>query len=612
MWTSTAASGFGDRMIQLGAWALLGGMITGADSTAIQASTQFFFYAPYILISIPGGWLADKLPRKWLLLGCDETRGLLLISSFFVLGWYASGGGGDPQAGAAIARDAPGWVWLALALVGSCAAVFNPTRNAIIPQIIPRPSLQAGNAVILVIAVVASLVGMKAGDWIIKADEAASVRTGLLVGALLYLISGLFFAFLRPIAAVGSRPARPKRSFFQATAYCFSHKRILVLIAVGCLVWSAAVAVSSGVPGVVKWHFGLEGEALKRAFVNLSVVLGAGMLVGAGLVILIRTRRESQSVLNAALLAAGTGVVVFVSSPWMPLAYAAAFFIGVFGNTVIISVLTMLQSISPNYIRGRVMGFNSMANTIFSVCTSLMIWQMPNADTGIVTLLWALGPALMLTGAVGLFRYLRAGPQASATLNFFWHVNRLFCLVWHRVEFVGKHHVPHTGGVILASNHTTALDPNLIQAACNRPIRWLMLKSHLHKPLMPLWNAIKPVALDKDSSDSNKLRTVAQALRHGEIVAIFPEGGLQRRVRQLQPFEPGAAVMARLGKAVIVPVWVEGTPLADGMVRQLLQPSHSRVTFGEPIPPDPKAEPDAVMDELRQRMLALREQGPSR
>ncbi len=611
MWTSTAASGFGDRMIMLAAWALLGGMIAGADATGIQASTQFFFFAPYILMSIPGGWLADRLPRKWLLLSCDEARGLILLTAFFVLGWYVSERPPTPETGAAIARDTPHLVWFSLAAVGTFAAIFNPTRNAIIPQIIPRTSLPAGNAIILVIAVVASMVGMLVGGKIIKAEAADSVRLGLMIGALLYLVSGTFFAFLKPISQPTAPIAdRPRRSRLEAATYCISHKRAWTLIALGCLVWSSAAAVSSGIPGLVKWHYDMQGNDLTFAFTTLSATIGAGMLAGAGVVIALGIRRESPIVLNIALMGVGLSILLFVFTPWKPMTYAGAFIIGVFGNIVIITVLTLLQTITPNYIRGRIMGFNSTVNTMFSVFTYFMIWRLPNADRSIIFVMWVLGPVLVVVGIVGLTRFIVSGPQATWPLNVYWRINRLFTLVLHRVVHVGKHHIPLTGGVILAANHTTALDPSLMQAGCNRPIRWLMLKSHLIKALQPLWDGIKPVALDRDSSDSAKLRTVAQALRNGEVVAIFPEGGLQRRVRKLAPFEPGTAVMAKLGKATIVPVWVHGTPLADGMVRQLLQPSRCTVVFGEPYTPPRDLSPEQVMEELRARMLALAEKIP--
>jgi 1-acyl-sn-glycerol-3-phosphate acyltransferase len=588
MWTSTAASGFGDRMIMLGAWALLGGMIEGtSDSTSIQASTQFFFFLPYILISLPGGWLADRLPRKWLLLGCDEIRGLILLLAFFAVA-SASGPANIP--------DDHHWkVHLALAAIGTFAAIFNPTRNAIIPQIIPTPQLQSGNAVILVINVVASMIGMVVGGWIIKADEAVSVRHGLLMGALFYLVSGTFFAFLRPTRSKQAAADAEPRSFWQAARYISRHKSIVVLIGLGVLVWSSAAAVSSGIPGVVKSHFNLQSDDLKTAFTTISAVMGIGLLAGAGLVMAVRTRKESPALTLAALAMVGVCVLLFVFVPWMPATYAAAFCIGMFGNVVIITVMTLLQSVTPNYMRGRVMGINSMVNTAFSVTTYFMIWRLPSADENIIYALYALGGSLIVIGVYGLYRYLSRGPMPNRVANAAWRLDRLACLVWHRLTVNGRENVPSSGPVILAANHTSALDPFIMQAGTRRMVRWVMLTQY----------QLKPIALDRDSGDIAKIRQVVDELKKGEVVGLFPEGGLQRKVRELRPMEPGIGMIAKRSGATIVPVWIEGTPLSDSMAVHMLRPSRSTVTFGKPYKPDGNADAKAITEDLRQRLLAL-------
>lgn len=600
MWTSTAASGFGDRMIMLGAWALLGGMIEGtSDSTSIQASTQFFFFLPYILISLPGGWLADRLPRKWLLLSCDEIRGLILLLAFFAVA-SASGPANIP--------DEHHWkVHLALAAIGTFAAIFNPTRNAIIPQIIPTPQLQSGNAVILVINVVASMIGMVVGGWIIQADEAVSVRHGLLMGALFYLVSGTFFAFLKPTRSPQVRKAEP-RSFWQAARYIARHKRVVVLIGLGVLVWSSAAAVSSGIPGVVKSHYNLQSDDLKTAFTTISAVMGIGLLAGAGLVMAVRTRRESSALTLAALAMVGVCVLLFVFVPWLPATYAAAFCIGMFGNVVIITVMTLLQSVTPNYMRGRVMGINSMVNTAFSVTTYFMIWRLPSADENIIYALYALGGLLIVIGVYGLYRYLSRGPMPNRVANAAWRLDRLACLVWHRLTVNGRENVPSSGPVILAANHTSALDPFIMQAGSRRMIRWVMLTQYEMKLVGFLWRAIKPIALDRDSGDIAKIRQVVDELKKSEIVGLFPEGGLQRSKRELQPMEAGIGMIAKRSGATIVPVWIEGTPLSDSMAVHMLRPSRSTVTFGKPYKPDEDADAKQITEDLRNRLLALSQQ----
>ncbi len=600
MWTSTAASGFGDRMIMLAALALLGGLAQGTtDSTAIQASTQVFFFLPYILFSLPAGWLADHLPRKWLLLTCDEMRGLILLLSFFAIA---------QATGPADIADNQHWkVYLALLAIGSFASIFNPTRNAIIPQIVPTRQLQSGNAVILVINVVASMVGIVIGGRIINVDEATSVRTGLMMGALFYLISGTFFAFLRPTRTAVVKDAQP-RSLWQAAIYVSKHRRVISLIALGVLVWASAAAVSSGILGVVKSHHGLEQNELMWAYTQINATLGIGLLAGAVIVVFVNTRKESSALSLSSLAAVGICLLLFVLVPWMPMTYAAAFGIGLFGNIVIINVLTLLQSVTPNYMRGRVMGINSMVNTIFSVMTYFAIWRLPSADTNIIYALYALGGLLILVGSIGLFLYLSHGPMPNRTANMIYRLDRLFCLVWHRLEIVGRHHVPNSGPVILAANHTTALDPFIMQAGTRRTVRWVMLTQYRFRLAWPIWRAIEPIALDRNGGDISKLRQVVDALKQGEMVGLFPEGGLQRSQRELGPMEPGIGMIAKRSGATIVPVWIHGTPLCDSMIRHLLQPSRSTVIFGESYKPGPKDDPKQITDDLRSRLLALAKQ----
>ena len=50
-----------------------------------------------------------------------------------------------------------------MAAVGVFAAIFNPARNATIPQIVPLRQLQSGNALIFGIAVIASMIGLGVG-----------------------------------------------------------------------------------------------------------------------------------------------------------------------------------------------------------------------------------------------------------------------------------------------------------------------------------------------------------------------------------------------------------------------------------------------------------------
>jgi 1-acyl-sn-glycerol-3-phosphate acyltransferase len=606
MWTSTAASGFGDRMIMLAALALLGGLAETADSSGIQASTQFFFFLPYLLFNVFGGWLADHLPRKWLLLVCDESRGLILLGAFFTL---------LSLKGDALLPPGDQWrVYAALSGIGTFAAIFNPTRNAIVPQIVPLRQLQSANAIILVINVSAGMVGMVVGPWlIINPSDIATVRHGLMYGAAFYLASGLFFAFMKPSHHVRVANTH-KRSLKQAATYARRHFRVLVLIVVNTMVWGSAAVVSTGVMAVIKIHHGLTGADLFFKYGIVSALMGTGMLVGAAVVVIIATRRESTVIMLFGLALAGACTLVLAAVPFWPVTYVAAFGVGLFGNMAIISAITILQAICPNFIRGRMMGLNAMVNTGFSVCVYAIIWRMPHADYWVLVIMLILGPALIVFGTVAMTRHLRSGPMPNPMANVFWRATRLFSFSWHGLTIRGKHHIPADGPVVISANHTTAMDPFLIQSGTIRMVRWLMLTSYRFKAGNLLWNAIDPICIEHDletdqrGSAMRQLRQIVTELKKGSVVGMFPEGSLQYDSRELKAFEEGTAVVARLSGAAIVPCWIDGTVVSRSMFKHVFKPTQSSVTFGEPFKPSKSDSPEAITAELRRRIVALGEQ----
>lgn len=605
MWTSTAASGFGDRTIMLAALALLGGLAQQADSTGTQASTQFFFFVPYLVFNLVGGWLADHLPRKWLLLGCDESRGLILLGSFLALASLS---------GEAMIDPAQHWkVYLALSGIGAFAAIFNPTRNAIVPQIAPPHQLQSANAVILVINVIASMIGMViVGKFVIHPDSIASVRTGLLYGAVFFIVSGCFFAFMRPAQSV-SAGTTTRRGIRQVLRYAAGHRRVVQLIGVSILVWGSAALVSSGVMGVLKVHHGMVDKELLNHFTIVSATMGTGMLMGAAVVIIIGTRRESTIVMTIGLAMAGLSTLVFATVPVFAISLLSAFCVGLFGNIAIISSLTVLQGISPNYIRGRVMGLTSMVTTLFSVSVYFTIWRVPDTDRLIIVAMSILGPILLLTGLVALLRHLRSGPLPNRGANVCWRITRLFCYSWHGMTVRGKHHIPSEGPAVIVANHTTAMDPFLIQSCSIRLVRWLMLTSYRLRVGNYLWSAIDPICIEHDlkknqrGSAMRQVRQIVGELKKGHIVGMFPEGHLQYDNRELKPFEDGAAAVARLSGAAIVPCWVDGTVRSKSMLMHVLRPTRSSITFGQPFVPGKDQSPEAITAEIRERIIALGE-----
>src|SRR5262245_49747446 len=85
MWTSVASSGFGDRLIMLIGLALLGVKDSDGNKASLSAAIYFWFHLPYLILSPPGGWLADTFPRKWVMAFCDEARAGILFYAFLII-----------------------------------------------------------------------------------------------------------------------------------------------------------------------------------------------------------------------------------------------------------------------------------------------------------------------------------------------------------------------------------------------------------------------------------------------------------------------------------------------------------------------------------------------
>lgn len=598
MWTSVAASGFGDRLIQLAAEPMLGVNEAGVSAAQINAQINFWFFLPYMLLTVVGGYLADLLPRKWIMFACDEGRGLVLLLAL----WMAA----DLTGGTAVAEQHHWKVALILICTGALAAIFNPARVATVPQIVPGRQLQPANAIIAVIATVSSLIGFAAGGIIIN----KAIQTGILVGALAYLVSGWFFVFM----SVQHRPAgKPKDAtgvLAQAAAafgYLRNHKAARNLVFYNITFWAGAFVVMAALSALIKVHYGFdpEDESFLARKGTMMAMLGGGLMAGSLFVMWLRERRESANVALIALAISALCMLLLALNRSYTMGLFLTFWCGMFGGVFNICIDTLTQTIVPNHLRGRVFGLRALLNTSAAVIVNFAIWQLPNADNLMVPALLTLAVLLFIAAIYGLKMQITSGPLEDRRLNMLWKVTRMYTLIWHRLRWTGRHRMPMEGRLIIASNHTAAIDPFLIQSVLPRYVRWVMVTKNKYKLANYLWNAIQPICVDEGGNLREQMRKILDALDEESLVGIFPEGRLQRESRSLRPFKPGVSMMAKRSGASVLPVWISGTPQKRRMIWHFLCPSRSSVTIGEPISLDKDMSNDEFRTLLLERMLKL-------
>lgn len=143
--------------------------------------------------------------------------------------------------------------------------------------------------------------------------------------------------------------------------------------------------------------------------------------------------------------------------------------------------------------------------------------------------------------------------------------------------------VPATGGVILASNHASFIDPPLVGAPLKRAINYLARESLFRYPIVGTvlhsWNA---VPVDRDGAGAKGLKAILDRLLKGGGIILFPEGTRSRDGR-LQPARSGIGLIVIKSTAPVVPVRVFGTYDAFGRHLKFPRPHRIMVKYGAPL-----------------------------
>ena len=131
-------------------------------------------------------------------------------------------------------------------------------------------------------------------------------------------------------------------------------------------------------------------------------------------------------------------------------------------------------------------------------------------------------------------------------------------VLW-KLEFHGIENVPPEGGLIVAANHQTYIDPFWLSVPIKRPIRYLAWSAAFRWPVVGrclTWFGAWPLALE--GSDPGAIRRSIQWLRDGGAVMIFPEGGRSTETGSLERFKAGAVRLALEAQVPILPVTIRG------------------------------------------------------
>jgi acyl-[acyl-carrier-protein]-phospholipid O-acyltransferase/long-chain-fatty-acid--[acyl-carrier-protein] ligase len=545
------------------------------------------FVLPFVLLAWLAGWLADRQPKRSVIVWCKFAEIFIAAAAAAAIAWGVRSGGEW--------LGLPGGLWLLLAtvvVIGCQAALLAPSVIGTIPETVPAARLSSANGVFAMATLAATLVGMAGGNWL--ADGTTVPGPGELHSAPPWLhavpagivLVGLAAAgwlaslWLRPLPAADPA-ARPP---WNALARTWSdlrelfRARELAAAAAGIVFFWALGAVAQL---NVDQYATEAGARSQGQIVPLLVVLVGGIGIGS----LVAGRVSSRGV-DLGLVPVGAAIMAVASfglacgpqtlfqdgggltAAWW-FAAACLGLLGVGAGVFDVPLEAFFQERSPPPRRGALLAATNLL-TFAGMFAASMLYGALRTPVG-----EAARPLLSARGLFGLFGLLAAlaaaaaiyaAPRASLRMLVSAVVN-----TFYRFRIRGADLVPLTGPAVIVANHLSWLDGFLLPLSCGRPVRMVVYGPNIRgKFLRMLSDQWRFILFDpRPKSIGTALKTIQAGLAEGDVIGIFCEGGISR-TGQILGFKRGLEWLLGRVEAPIVPAHI------DGMWGSLLSHSEGR------------------------------------
>ncbi len=268
-------------------------------------------------------------------------------------------------------------------------------------------------------------------------------------------------------------------------------------------------------------------EVLSRRHVEIGLVpLGAiGMSVFA-----IDLYFAARGLPPSALM--GVGSFMGQAAHWRVIFDLAL--LSLFAGLYSVPMYALIQLRSQPTHRARIIAANNILNALFMIVSAVLAGALLKANFSIPQIFLFTG----LANAVVAFYIFMLVPEYLLRFVAF-----MASRCMYRFKVQGSHHIPAQGAAVLTCNHVSFIDPVLLMAASSRPIYFLMDHRIFRMPVLGwLFRLAKAIPVAPRAEDpaayEAAFEAAAKVLRDGDLLAIFPEGGLTQD-GELQPFKGG-------------------------------------------------------------------------
>ena len=495
------------------------------------------FILPFLLFSATSGQLTDKY---------EKTRVIRFVKNLEIAIMAVAAAG-------FLSSDVNLQVPLLLActfLMGLHSTLFGPVKFAYLPQALSERELTGGNGMVEMGTFVAILLGNIVGGLMVAVPGVGPLYVAL--SCVLLAVAGRVVAQFIPSAPATDPGLKINWNPVTETWHNLrlAYGNIVVFRSMLGISWmwffgavflsqfpSFAKEVMHGNEQVaslllVVFSIGIATgsllcEVLSRRHVEIGLVpLGAiGMSVFA-----IDLYFASRGLPSSPIM----GLASFVAQPahWRVMADLAL--LSLFAGLYSVPMYALIQLRSQPTHRARIIASNNILNALFMIVSAILAGALLKADFSIPQVFLFVG----LANAVVAFYIFMLVPE---------YLLRFIALIAsrciYRFKVTGDDNIPAQGAAVLTCNHVSFIDPLLLMAASPRPIYFVMDHRIFRMPvlgwLFRLARAIPIAPRDQDPvAYEAAFEAAARVLRNGDLLAIFPEGGISRD-GELQPFKGG-------------------------------------------------------------------------
>ncbi|MDA7088384.1 MFS transporter [Pseudomonas sp. SA3-5] len=535
--------------------AILYKLSSSADSSLLVNLCALLFILPFFLFSALGGQFGEKFAKDSLIRAIKFAEILIMLAG----------------AAGVLLGNLP-LMLAVLFCMGTQSALFGPVKYSILPQHLQEDELVGGNALVEMGTFLAILAGTIGAGIMMASSGYASLVAGTVVtvAVLGYLASrgiprahaalpeltldwNIFRQSWR-IMRLGLAEQRPSVSRSLVGSSWF---------------WFLGAVYLTQIPAFAKqWLYGDESVVtLILTVFSLGIALGSMLC-----------ERMSGHKVEIGLVPFGSigltlfGVLLWWHSGDFPqgieahdwlavLGYGQAWWvlssilgIGLFGGLYIVPLYALIQSRTAEHERARVIAANNILNALFMVVSAIVsILFLSVAELSIPQLFLAIA---LMNVAVNSYIF-KLVPEFSMRF-----------LIWllghsmYRVEHQGLDAIPEEGPAVLVCNHVSFVDALLVGGAVRRPVRFVMYYKIYNLPVLNfIFRTAGTVPIAGRNEDlliyDAAFKKIAEYLRNGELVCIFPEGKLTAD-GQINEFKSGIERILAENPVPVIPMALQG------------------------------------------------------